>query len=125
MSPPHLPAGLPRRAPLQDAMAPPLVGSLVMGMRHVFPQQMSEVAFSQRRIHAQPDPRWRVFLLLAGSRQRYVGSGMSLSPECRRAPGRRGLTPRPRAPRGSVWRTQTRSSQRESPPGFAGEAPKV
>ena len=47
-------------------MAPPLVGSLVMGMRYVFPQQMSEVAFSQRRIHAQPDPRWRVFLLLAG-----------------------------------------------------------
>ena len=58
-------------------MAQPLVGSLVMGMRHVFPQQMSEVALSQRRIHAKPDPRWRVFLLLAGSRQRCVDPGMS------------------------------------------------
>ena len=48
LPPPHLPAGRPRRAPLQDALAPPLVGSLVMVMRHVFPQQVSDVALPQR-----------------------------------------------------------------------------
>ena len=29
-------------------LPPPLVGSFVMGMRHVFPQQVSDVALPQR-----------------------------------------------------------------------------
>ena len=75
LPPPPQPAGLPRRAPLQDAIAPPLVGSLVMVMRHVFSQQVSAVALPQRHHPVQallldrPDEPFGLRVRILDSRQ--------------------------------------------------------
>ena len=51
--------------------------SVVHGPRRVPPLQHTRRWTPRQRIHAQHGPRWRVFLLLAGSGQRCVGPGMS------------------------------------------------